>query len=518
MKLSQKIIIRKIEQHLANSVDFSGISTSLTLKRPVFAADLKQWPDAAVCIAEELPPAFLTMKMPKRTLLLLKQKALPAALPRDRCFLLKESCSLPRLFNTLQELFDTYEDWEENIQQALNREDTIQSLLDLSYPIFRNPLLLKRADFFILAHSSVIEENPALGYLIDPVNTYETITLCKTDSVFLNALNERGPYFLPDYLAGTRELCCNLFDHGVFSYRLILVEELSEIREEMGPVLQHLSEYVQILLRRTAQNSQMDVYPLENLLKDIISKKQTDYTFISTALSEFGWYPNHSYCCMTARMSSMGSQNMTSNYLCKHFENIIPGSCAFRYEGAIVVFVNLARYDNTIDGLLNSTIEFLRDSFLKTGISNSVISVMDLRYCYIQAKIALEYGSKYQTFRWVHKFEDITMQYFMECCLADLPVHMVCSSSLLALKEHDRVHHSDFYNTLKVYLDSHLNAVQSARKLFIHRSTFLYRLEKIQELVHINFDDQDQLFYLLISYRILELKETDSSDLTVLQQ
>lgn len=511
MKLSPRIILNALASYLYYPLDAHGFSTDLSLKRPVFLTDQTVWPDSAVCIAEEIPSSLLTKRKPAGTLLLIRRPdQLSPDLPTELICILKEDCSLPSVFNTLQELFNRYDFWDEELQTLSNREDTIQRLLDSSYSVFGNPLVLQRADFFMLAHSGIIDENPDLSHIIDPVNSYETITACRTDALFLESLRRKDAYFLPEYLSGRRELCCNLFDHGIYSHRLILIEEFEEIPEELGPLLQHLAKYVHILLRRTEQSSRGASYHLENLLMDIISQKQTDYAVISTSLSEYGWFSSHRYCCMTVRMSSYGSQNVTSNYLCRHFEEIIPGSCAFRFEGSIIVFVNLSRYDNTVDGLLNNTIVFLRDSFLKAGISNAVTDVLDLRYCFKQARIAMEYGSKYQPFRWVHKFDDITMQYFMECCLKDLPVHMACSSRLLTLKEHDRVHHSDYYQTLKVYLESHLNAVQSSRRLFIHRSTFLYRLEKIQELIAINFEDQELLFYLMISYHILDLKIPDT--------
>lgn len=512
MKLSAIIIMKTIRQHLAQSLNLSQLSASLTLKRPVFLTNQTQWPDGAICIADHIPSTLMTKKIPQDSLLLLKdpENEVPVH-AEDRIFYLKDSCSLPGLFNTIQQLFDFYDEWDENLQKLFYREDTIQSLLDCSFAVFRNPLILRGADFFMVSHSSIIDENPALGHITDPINSYETLTLCKTDPVYLNSLELRCPYFLPEYLSGNREMCINLFDHQMFSHRLILIEEFEEIVDEMGPLLEHLSTYIHGLLRRSSQNSQGESYLLEDLLKDIISQKQTDYTVINTALSEYGWYSSHRYCCMNVKMSSLASQNLTSNYLCHHFEEIISGACAFRYEGDLIVFINLSRYDNTIDGLLNNITEFLRDSFLKTGISNSADGIMDLRYCYRQAQIALEYGSKYQPFRWIHKFDDITMQYFMECCLKDLPVHMACSSKLISLKNHDKIHHSDYYNTLKVYLESHLNAVQASRRLFIHRSTFLYRLEKIQELININFEDRELLFYLMISYHILELRIPDSS-------
>lgn len=511
MKLSPIIILRKIEQHLAYPLNPSNVSTALLLKRPVFLTDQTEWPRQSICLAEQVPSSLLMKKIPSDCLLLTKDQTQRAYLAVSRqCFFLNETCSLPALLTKLQELYDIYDEWDENLRALYDQEESVQSLLDISFPIFKNPLLLREADFFIIAYSSIIDENQELGHIIDPVNAYDTITACKTDHIYLDSLTKKEPYYLPEYLSGNRELCCNLFDHGIYSHRLALIQEFQAIQDDLAPLLLHLSGYVHSLLHKTRQNSQGASYPLEDLLLDVVTQKLTDYTVIGTSLSEYGWYNSHRYCCMTVKMSSLGGQTMTSNYLCRHFEEIIPGSCALRYEGAIIVFINLSRYDNTVDGLLNNTIVFMRDSFLKTGISNPITGIMDLRYCYVQSKIALEYGSKYQPFRWIHKFDDITMQYFMECCLKELPVHMACSTKLLALKEHDAVHHSDYYTTLKVYLESHLNAVQASRKLFIHRSTFLYRLEKIQELININFEDQESLFYLMISYHILELNPADN--------
>ena len=58
--------------------------------------------------------------------------------------------------------------------------------------------------------------------------------------------------------------------------------------------------------------------------------------------------------------------------------------------------------------------------------------------------------------------------------------------------------------TLRVYLDQNLNAMQTAKELFIHRSTFLYRLEKIKEILDSRLDDPDELVYLSLSFRLLD--------------
>lgn len=59
--------------------------------------------------------------------------------------------------------------------------------------------------------------------------------------------------------------------------------------------------------------------------------------------------------------------------------------------------------------------------------------------------------------------------------------------------------------TLKTYLDHNLNTVQSSKSLYIHRSTFLYRLERIKAILETDLEDPDELFYLNLSFRLLEL-------------
>ena len=75
------------------------------------------------------------------------------------------------------------------------------------------------------------------------------------------------------------------------------------------------------------------------------------------------------------------------------------------------------------------------------------------------------------------------------------------------MKKYDQEHKTDYYLTLKTYITCQMNAVQAAKKLFIHRSTFLYRMAHIKELVQIDLEDPDQLLYLLMTYRLLEEKE-----------
>ena len=88
---------------------------------------------------------------------------------------------------------------------------------------------------------------------------------------------------------------------------------------------------------------------------------------------------------------------------------------------------------------------------------------------------------------------------------------MISHERLLQLKYSDEAHHTDYFHTLKVYLDHHMNAVQTAKELYIHRSTFLYRLDKIKQVLCSNLDDPDELLYLMLSFHFIEMEKDNAS-------
>ena len=83
---------------------------------------------------------------------------------------------------------------------------------------------------------------------------------------------------------------------------------------------------------------------------------------------------------------------------------------------------------------------------------------------------------------------------------------MLCHEKLLALNRYDAKHETDHVKTLRTYLDSHMNVVHSANKLFIHRSTLIYRLNKIKEILDSSLDDPDELLYLSLSLRLMDIE------------
>ncbi|GGB52924.1 hypothetical protein GCM10011409_33140 [Lentibacillus populi] len=65
--------------------------------------------------------------------------------------------------------------------------------------------------------------------------------------------------------------------------------------------------------------------------------------------------------------------------------------------------------------------------------------------------------------------------------------------------------HSDLLETLQVYLNENGNVSKTSEKLFVHRRTLTYRLQKIQELINMDLNDANHRFVLRFCIKIKDL-------------
>lgn len=63
----------------------------------------------------------------------------------------------------------------------------------------------------------------------------------------------------------------------------------------------------------------------------------------------------------------------------------------------------------------------------------------------------------------------------------------------------------DLLKTLQVYLSHNGNMTETAKELYIHRSTLQYRLEKIEDLLQVDLDNAEHRFNLNMAIKLYDL-------------
>ena len=92
---------------------------------------------------------------------------------------------------------------------------------------------------------------------------------------------------------------------------------------------------------------------------------------------------------------------------------------------------------------------------------------------------------------------------------------MICHEKLLFLKQSDKDKGTEYMKTLRIYLDNQCNVMQTSKQLFIHRSTVLYRLDKIKQILGSDLKDPDEILYLMLSFRLLDMEEVKNNLYTI---
>jgi DNA-binding PucR family transcriptional regulator len=80
------------------------------------------------------------------------------------------------------------------------------------------------------------------------------------------------------------------------------------------------------------------------------------------------------------------------------------------------------------------------------------------------------------------------------------------------LREHDRTRRSDLVLTLKTYFAAGGNASEAADRLFLHRNSMLYRLERIQKLTGLDLKDDKVALALQLGLLAMERGERDATE------
>jgi DNA-binding PucR family transcriptional regulator len=80
------------------------------------------------------------------------------------------------------------------------------------------------------------------------------------------------------------------------------------------------------------------------------------------------------------------------------------------------------------------------------------------------------------------------------------------------LREHDRTRGSDLVRTLKTYFATGTNASEAADRLYLHRNSMIYRLERIQTLTGLDLKDARAALALQLGLLASERGDQDATE------
>lgn len=137
------------------------------------------------------------------------------------------------------------------------------------------------------------------------------------------------------------------------------------------------------------------------------------------------------------------------------------------------------------------------------GISRQYRSIRDVTNMFHDCSVTTLYVHKKE----VTYYEDMDVAKLLHPLLEDRLFQEYYASSLGVLLDYDNENQTSLVNTLKCYFDCGMSKAKTAAALYIHVETLRYRLQKMQQLTGLHFDNNDDLLVLQLCHRLHRMQE-----------
>lgn len=135
-----------------------------------------------------------------------------------------------------------------------------------------------------------------------------------------------------------------------------------------------------------------------------------------------------------------------------------------------------------LEKLASSIVDTLSSEFYThcvVGIGTIVTGIKDLAKSFKEAQVALEVGKVFDTERTIVSYDNLgiaRLVYQLPTTLCEMFLREVFKKGSIESLDQETLF------TIQKFFENNLNVSETSRKLFVHRNTLVYRLEKIKKL------------------------------------
>ncbi len=187
-----------------------------------------------------------------------------------------------------------------------------------------------------------------------------------------------------------------------------------------------------------------------------------------------------------------------------------PQRVVVAYEGGVVMLFDRldGRYFIPGEDLeLRKVIAFFAGHEAFCGISAGFAELSRLPAAYRQAKLTALLARQRNLHAELAVYDDLAPQQAFLSLAASEPRDTFVPASLRQLQAYDNANNTEYLETLRCYLLSFHNRDAAAARLSIHRNTLLYRLNRINDLFGISYEDSRTSLQLLVGLLMLEAQD-----------
>lgn len=384
--------------------------------------------------------------------------------------------------------------------EKINDED-IDNILKILYQYYNAPIMLIDRNYDLLAYYSETEVQDGLWQGIIQYNhvPFEDVKYFAANDLINPQNMQKEPLFwvFSDRWKYNRIITSIYLDNELAGYFVILT---SDFDSEIKRITQTVTNFITAYLVKHNYLSVNNSISCEQFLIYILEDKFTSVHELDECceILHLNRYDNYILLC------SIFSEKRNKEQLLKSLQKKYGHNLrlnVFIYYGNLYILAP-KNSDENIHGFISGLSKDWLGNPLYFGISNSFQDLYDLKTYKEQAETTAVYASKIMA---NILFKDIVMNIIAKTISENLEQNIYMHPLLSDLRKYDKLNGTEYYITLKEYINSGCQLKQASYKLKIHRNTMSYRIDVIEKTFGTDLSDVELIAQLYLNFKISEL-------------
>ncbi len=395
------------------------------------------------------------------------------------------------VFNALLDFISRIISWETHLLKLMTRHATIKDLMEASIPVFENRISVVDSNLRVICFCAFnsaagrVEinhnyDNVPSSIVSEFYQSYHLLTMKKQPFVYVE---KKGNKRIDNY-------CINFFLRSNYIGSCALSSDFRPIRKYDYSLFRIFSEFVQHTIKAQKTLSNDSFVTERSIFKDLLENRVVSddaLTFsIKRMKKECRLADSEAIFWRCIYIQSIKKDSVElSEYLCDATEKAVRHSIAVEYNDGIAVLF-MAGHPEDFTPILND-LKRLLDDFYLTAIAGEPFTDLYL----IRKQAAMLYSilnnEKISHPTNLIYQKDVFVPHIISLIKESVPEDVLLTEGMSQLRKISTT--TDYWQTLRVFLENECNATKTAKDLYIHRSTLLGRLEVIKKYVDLSSPD-----------------------------
>lgn len=410
--------------------------------------------------------------------------------------LLLKTTDLEEVLNRVLNALEYYQNWSTRMLELLATNAMLQELFDATAPLLPEPIFLLDASQRFLAHMPLFARGE-----VDPVwddmvafGSPSLDFLITVNQAFPERFDKRDLYVLEGGLFPNRCYNQNFFFENLWVGTAVQIERDSSTSQGKLDLFVLFCEFLQRWFDIHIQEEQTVI--LDYLLLTAVTDPSASKEELLRRLQLMGWRSSDSLLFL--KLDTPLHPFSLSQHLCRSLNLQFDFLYSIQVELSLCVLANLRLCP--LPRLLAQLAPWLRSNRCY-GMQGRPFTMADSFYDQYQyAAVTSEYCEKEPGK--IYTGDTFALPYILKKLQGTL-LPQIAHPALDILTRYDQEHHTEFYQTLKIYLQNERSLVRTAAALGLHRNSLLYRIKRLEELLDTDLEDAAVRLHILLSYELV---------------